>query len=164
MNKKIIGILIGMLFILPISAVIADDDEANGSNRAPCAPIIVDDATGNDKLECECTFYSIDPDGDEVFYYIDWGDSDIEIMQTLDDDDIIRPWEGPYTSGELLSLNHEYSERGEYVIKIKAKDVYNLESLTTTMPIKISYFKLFNFGFFDSFLNLFPLLRDLINF
>jgi len=168
MNKKIIVILIGMLFLVPISAVIADDDEGNGSNRAPCAPIIVEETTGDDKLECECTFYSTDPDGDDVFYYIDWGDSKVELIQPLDDDEIIRPWDGPYDSGELLSLAHKYSERGDYVIKIKAKDTYDLESLTTTLPIKISYFKVFNYEKFDILLekiqNLFPILRELINF
>ena len=167
MNKKIIGILIGILFILPISAVIADDDEGNGANRAPCAPIVVDQSSGDDKLECECTFYSTDPDGDDVFYYIDWGDSKVELIQTLDDDDIVRPWDGPYDSGELLSLNHKYDERGDYVIKIQARDTHDLESLTTTLPIKISYFKLFNTEKFDILIekiqNLFPILRDLIN-
>jgi hypothetical protein len=167
MNKKIIGILIGMLFILPLSTVIADDDERNGSNRAPCAPIIVEDSSGDDRLECECTFYSTDPDGDEVFYYIDWGDSEIELIQPLDDDIIVRPWDGPYDSGELLSLSHKYSERGNYVISIKAKDNYDLESPTTTMPIKISYFNAFNSEKFDILLekiqNLFPILRDIIN-
>ena len=167
MNKKIIGILIGMLFIVPISTVIADDDEGNGSNRAPCAPILVEETTGDDMLECECTFYSTDPDGDDVFYYIDWGDSKVELIQPLDDDEILRPWDGPYASGELLSLNHIYSERGNYVITIKARDTYDLESLSTTVPIKISYFKVFNTEKFDLLLeriqNLFPILRDIIN-
>jgi len=168
MNKKIIGILIGMLFILPLSTVIADDDERNGSNRAPCAPIIVEDSTGDDRLECECKFYSNDPDGDDVFYYIDWGDSEIELIQTLDDDIIIRPWDGPYDSGELLSLSHTYTERGNYVISIKAKDTFDLESPTTTLPIKISYFNAFNTEKFDILLekieNIFPILREIINF
>lgn len=168
MNKKIIGILIGMLFIIPISTAIADDDEVNGANRAPSAPIIVEDSSGDDRLECVCTFYSTDPDGDTVFYYIDWGDSEIELIQPLDDDVIIRPWDGPYDSGELLSLTHQYPERGNYVISIKAKDCFDLESPTTTLPVKISYFNIFNYEKFDILLekiqNMFPLLRDIIKF
>jgi hypothetical protein len=165
MNKKIIGIIIGMLFIIPISSVIADDDEANGSNRAPCAPIVVDDLAWEDRLECRCTFYSIDPDGDDVFYWIDWGDSNVELIQTLDDDEKVVPWDGPYDSGYQISLNHKYSQRGKYDITIISKDIYDLESPTTKIPITVPYFKVYNSELlniiFERIQNLFPILGDL---
>ena len=162
MNKKIIGILIAMLFLVPISTVIADDDEGNGSNRAPCAPIIVEDSSGDDKLECQCTFYSTDPDGDDLFYWIDWGDSNVELIQPLDDDEKVVPWDGPYDSGYQLSLNHKYSQRGKYEITIISKDIYDLESPETKISVTISYFKAFNL-ILERILNLFPILEDLFD-
>ena len=162
MNKKIIGILIGMLFLVPISTVIADDDEGNGSNRAPCAPIIVEDSSGDDKLECQCTFYSNDPDGDNVFYRIDWGDSKVELIKPLDDDEKVVPWDGPYDSGYQLSLNHKYSQRGKYEITIISKDIYDLESPETKLSVTISYFKVFNL-ILERIQSLFPILEDLFN-
>ncbi len=162
MNKKIIAILIGMLFLVPISTVIADDDEGNGSNRAPCAPIIVEDSSGDDKLECQCTFYSNDPDGDDLFYWIDWGDSKVELIQPLDDDEKVVPWDGPYDSGYQLSLNHKYSQRGKYEITIISKDIYDLESPETKISVTISYFKAFNL-ILERIQSLFPILEDLFN-
>ncbi|MCK5301014.1 MAG: hypothetical protein KAJ21_03845 [Thermoplasmatales archaeon] len=162
MNKKIIGILIAMLFLVPISTVIADDDEGNGSNRAPCAPIIVEDSSGDDKLEHQCTFYSTDPDGDDLFYWIDWGDSNVELIQPLDDDEKVVPWDGPYDSGYQLSLNHKYSQRGKYEITIISKDIYDLESPETKISVTISYFKAFNL-ILERILNLFPILEDLFD-
>jgi hypothetical protein len=163
MNKKIIGILIGMLFVIPISSVMADDDEINGSNRAPCAPIVIEDISGDDKLECVCTFYSEDPDGDEVFYFIDWGDSQQELIKPLDDDEKVVPWDGPYDSGHQLTLNHKYSKRGNYEITIISKDVHDLKSPETKLPVSVSYFKGLNL-LLEKIHNLFPILEELFDF
>jgi hypothetical protein len=163
MNKKIIVILIGMLFIIPISSVIADDDEVNGSNRAPCAPIVVEDVSGDDKLECYCTFYSTDPDGDDVFYFIDWGDSEEEQIKLLDDDVKVVPWDGPYDSGYQLTLNHKYSQRGKYEITIISKDIYDLESPESKLSVTMSHFTGLSL-ILERILNLFPMLEDLFNF
>jgi hypothetical protein len=165
MNKKIIGILIGILFILPFSSVIADDDEINGSNRAPCAPIVVEDLSWADRLECKCTFYSVDPDGDDVFYWIDWGDSKVESIYPLDDADKVVPWDGPYESGYQISLNHKYSQRGKYDITLISKDIYNLESPKTKVPVTIPLFKGSNSEILNLVLekiqNIFPFIGDL---
>ena len=118
--------------------------------------------SGDDKLECYCTFYSTDPDGDDVFYYIDWGDSEEELIRPLDDDVKVVPWDGPYDSGYQLTLNHKYSQRGKYEITIISKDIYDLESPETKIPITISYFTGLNI-ILEKILNLFPILEDLFN-
>jgi hypothetical protein len=168
MNKKIIGILIGMFFMIPISMVVGEPDLQDGANQPPCAPIIIDDLKTNKNLKCDCTFYSIDPDGDDIYYHIEWGDSNTESIISQDKD---RYWEGPFRSGEHVTLDHEYSKRGEYEIKIIAKDRHppdvSLESPATIVPVVISYFKIFNAEIFDllieKILNLFPVLSDLID-
>jgi hypothetical protein len=169
MNKKFIGILIGMLFMIPISMVVGEPDLPDGANRAPCAPIIVDDLATKKNLECDCTFFSNDPDGDLIYYHIEWGESKTDYIISQDKD---RYWEGPYKSGEHVTLDHKYSSRGDYKITIIARDALpadvRLESPVTVLPVEISHFKIFNTETFDilieKILNLFPVLSDLINF
>jgi hypothetical protein len=78
-------------------------------NNPPDEPIIFED---NDTLY----IYSIDPDNDNIYFLIDW------------DDGTYSDWFGPYTSGEILAINHTWSEPGTYYIKAKAKDIYGAES------------------------------------
>jgi hypothetical protein len=165
MNKKILGILIGMFFIIPVSMVIGEPDLPDGENRPPCAPIIVDDLRKNENLKCKCTFYSTDPDGDYIYYHIEWGESKTDDIISQDKD---RYWEGPFKSGEHVTLKHEYSSRGEYEISIIARDIHKLESPKTVLPVEVKYFKYFNAEIFEILIEkiniLFPALSDLINF
>ena len=50
------------------------------------------------------------PDGDHVYYLIDWGDG------------TNSGWVGPYEPGETVSISHVWSDEGTYQIKVKAKD------------------------------------------
>jgi len=59
---------------------------------------------------------TLDPDGDDVFYLVDW------------DDGTSSEWLGPYQSGEVVEISHEWSEPGTYEIKVKAKDMHSGES------------------------------------
>jgi len=58
-----------------------------------------------------------DPDGDDVLYYIDWGDG-------KNDD-----WSGPYESGKNITKTHAWPPITRlYEIRVKAKDIYGGES------------------------------------
>jgi hypothetical protein len=52
-----------------------------------------------------------DPNGDQVYYWFDWGDGSNS------------GWLGPYTSGLTIASTHSWSELGTYYVKVKAKDV-----------------------------------------
>jgi len=69
------------------------------------------------------TFKATDPDGDNVYYFIDWGDG------------TTSGWYGPYLSGEEVTHNHTWSVKGTYSVKAKAKDIYNQESPWGTIQI-----------------------------
>jgi len=96
-------------------------------NDPPDPPTITGPLSGTAGEEYEYTFTATDPDGDDVFYYIDWGD------------DVFEEWIGPYTSGEEIDVTHIWDEQGTYEIKAKAKDIYGAESewgeLEVTMPV-----------------------------
>ena len=57
-----------------------------------------------------------DPDGDQVYYWWDWGDG------------ASSGWLGPFNSGDTTVARHAWTEIGTYEIKVKAKDIYNRES------------------------------------
>jgi hypothetical protein len=59
---------------------------------------------------------AIDPDGDQMYYFFDWGDSTEGI------------WVGPFESGANISTSHVWHERGTYTIKVKVKDTFDAES------------------------------------
>ncbi|KYK20021.1 hypothetical protein AYK24_04405 [Thermoplasmatales archaeon SG8-52-4] len=62
-------------------------------------------------VEYNYSFVSTDPDGDELEYYIDWGDGNF------------TNWLGPYGSGDELILSHTFTEKGNYTIRSKVRDI-----------------------------------------
>ena len=117
-------------------------------NDPPEIPTIFGEINGNIGVEYPYTIKTSDPDGDQVFYYVEWGDGEIV------------DWIGPYNSGEEITLNHSWTEQGTYKIRVKAKDIYDFESnwqtLTVTMPKnkeKIDYI----FSRFQYFLRFFSI-------
>ncbi len=53
---------------------------------------------------------SIDPDGDDIYYLIDWGDG------------FDSGWIGPYYSGDNANFCHSWKQKGNYNIRVRAKD------------------------------------------
>ncbi|UCD13653.1 MAG: hypothetical protein JSW60_08865 [Thermoplasmatales archaeon] len=92
----------------------------------PNTPTIKGPTRGKIGVEYNYTFVSTDPDGDDIWYHICWGDKEIIYIY------------GPYHSGEPITLSYNWTEKGNYTIQCKASDVYNEESdwayLEVTMP------------------------------
>ena len=111
------------------------------------------DITGPNKgkadIEYNFSFVSEDPDGDDIYYYINWGDG------------IIEEWIGPYTSGHKLNLSHSWSEVGKYFIKLKVKDDKNQQSSWRTIVIDIPRFRIKCNIFFNNIFNRFPIISRL---
>ena len=74
----------------------------------------------------EWSFKSIDSNGDDLFYLIDWGDGDID------------KWIGPYPSGEKIKVSHTYYEVGTACIMARAKDIHGAIGDVGTFDIEIS--------------------------
>ena len=96
-------------------------------NDAPNKPTITGETNGNAGTEYEYTFTTTDPESDNVFYWIKWGDGNED------------GWLGDYPSGNEIKHKHTFSETGTYTIKAKAKDVLGKESewgyLEVFMPV-----------------------------
>ena len=125
------------------------------NNSPPSAPVISGPANGKHGVSYNFTFTSTDPDGDNVFYYIDWGDGCPSVI-----------WLGPFPSGQTITVNHTFP-RGTWTISSRAEDIYNATSdwgqLKVTMPLSNA---LPPMGFFAKLLarfpNAFPVLRHLL--
>ena len=99
------------------------------------------------------TFTATDPDGDNVYLWIEWGD------------ETSTGWFGPFDSGKGVTRYHIWSEEGTYDIKAKAEDIYggegDWETLTVTMPRnKIATYN----SLFLRFLERFPILQKILLF
>jgi len=117
---------------------IMGEDEAPNTPRRPSGRIF-----GKINETHDFSTKSVDPDDDPVFYMWDWGDG------TFSD------WMGPSDSGETITKNHTWSERGIYYVKVKARDLYRAESdwsesFRVIIP-KDKPFSMFSLGILERF-------------
>jgi hypothetical protein len=122
-------------------------------NNPPGAPSIDGPASGKIKVQQDYILNAVDPDGDNVYYYVDWGDT------------TNSGWVGPYASGVDATVNHTWAKKGTYTITAKAKDVYDLEGPSATLEVKMPRALSVNSLFLrilDRFPHAFPILRHLL--
>ena len=116
----------------------AEDDEGASSdfseplsvtvseNQPPNKPTITGETNGKVGNEYEYTISSVDPDGDDVYFEIEWYDGCPGVL-----------WEGPYSSGSQVIKNNTWTERGEYTITVRVKDYYGLEGESSTLIVSM---------------------------
>ncbi|UCB58443.1 MAG: hypothetical protein JSV67_07530 [Thermoplasmatales archaeon] len=83
--------------------------------NSPNAPEINGVTKGASGKKYDYTFKTTDPNNDDIYLYIEWGDGNFE------------EWIGPYKSGEEVILSHSWDDKGIYIIRAKAKDITELE-------------------------------------
>jgi len=118
------------------------------SNSPPNKPSLSGDAEVDVGKSKSYSVSATDPDGDQVYYYIDWGD------------DTNTGWFGPYDPGTKKSKSHSWDEEGYVSIKAKSKDVHGAESGWKTLSIEVPREKhtLFEMiqGFIERILDVLP--------
>ena len=127
-------------------------DPANISPDVPDRPS--GSATGKPDVEYTYATRTIDPTGSQVYYWFDWGDN------------TSGEWIGPYESGEEASAKHIWAEKGNYQIKVKAKNTAEIQSewsepLPISMPKNRALFDNLLLNLLEKFLHGFPLLSSL---
>lgn len=110
------------------------------TSHPPSDPIINGPNTGRVGVEYTYTFVSGEPEGENIYYYIDWDDGEN------------TGWVGPCKNGEELILNHTWNKRGPFYLKAKAKDINDIESDWRTFEIIIPRSRLKNIFIFSDFL------------
>lgn len=95
--------------------------------NTPSPPIIEGPTNGKINQEYSYRISSTDPEYDEIYYCINWGEGTSE------------GWLGPYPSGKEISINHTWANEGTYEIRAKTKDTNDQQSgwsdpITVNMP------------------------------
>lgn len=123
-------------------------------NNLPNAPDILGPSKGKPGTTYKYTITATDPDQDDLYYYVDWGDT------------TNSGWIGPYASGANVNINHAWSVKGSYTIQAKAKDTHGGESDWGTLDVSMPRFKLSTHGLLlrllEQFPNAFPILRHIL--
>jgi len=125
-------------------------------NNPPNIPTIDGPTNGIIDTPLTYTFNSVDPDGDEIHYYVLW------------DDGYVENWEGPFASGEDFVIDHTYKKEDTFTIEAKARYHLGLESGVATLEITIprnrATYEPILLRIIERFPNAFPILKQLFGF
>jgi hypothetical protein len=124
------------------------------SNEIPPNKPMTPAGPTNGKTGEKCTYSTsnTDPNNSDLYYLFDWGDG------------TFSRWLGPYPSGETCQANYTWGKSGNYMIKVKAKNSNEIQSiwsdsLPITMPYSYKPIHRFLEWLFERFPNAFPLLQ-----
>jgi len=124
-------------------------------NIPPNEPLIDGPTTGKPGVELSYTFVTDDLDGDDVYYWILWGDGCPAVE-----------WIGPYASGEIVTVKHTFTTKGTYTISAKAKDTIGAEGewgyLEVSIPRTYMIRNSLLFRFMEKFPRAFPIMRHIL--
>jgi hypothetical protein len=121
-------------------------------NSPPDTPYINGPTGGKAGTEYAYTFVTTDPNEDDVYYYVEWGDNQVE------------EWIGPCKSSEEATVDHTWTEEGTYSIKAKSKDVHDAESDWETLEVTMPKNKVSQYEILLRFLEHFPVLKNLLEY
>jgi len=125
--------------IYPVTLTVIDNQGNTGedktwayidqSNSPPDKPVLIGRSKGRNGTSYRYTFTASDPEGDDIYYYLVWGDTYWEGWWD--------GWIGPYPSGEKVTLENSWEEEGNYTVRVKAKDIYGAKSEWARLDISM---------------------------
>ena len=119
-------------------------------NLGPNTPEISGPTSGKVRTALEYTFTATDPNEDNLYYFIRWGDGSTE------------DWFGPYTSGQEVKMSHSWKKEGNWIIEAKVKDISGLESDWARLEISIPRTRQSFNQLLTNILQRFPIINTLI--
>jgi hypothetical protein len=96
---------------------------AGGNQQTP--PTIDGPTYGDPGVEYEYTFVIDDPEGDQTWFQIDWGNGDI------------TDWEGPYDPGTVVTKSHTWTYEDLFDVKTKSRDRWGDSWWSQAYPVRI---------------------------
>ncbi len=98
----------------------------DSGNHPPAAPSIEGPSSGKIGEEYEYAFAAADPDGDDVYYSIEWGGQCPAVA-----------WQGPYPSGETVTFSNTWQETGTHAIRARTMDTAGEKSQWETLSVSM---------------------------
>ena len=145
MIKKTIIYAICMMLLIPAINIAA-------ANSPPDIPTIEGETSGTSGTPYTYRFCTNDPDGDDIYYCVDWDDGTSEVCY------------GPFPSGTCIQETHTWTSDGTYNIKVKARDSNQAESDWATLTVQMPKTKINIFQMVLEFLLInFPILKIFIS-
>jgi hypothetical protein len=95
-------------------------------NNPPDTPTITGPKNGKAGKEYEYKFFSTDPEGDQIYYIIDWGDKTGYFYSGLN------------ASGKEIIAEHRWYMEGTYIIKAQTWDPWGVGSDWATFTVTIT--------------------------
>ena len=99
-----------------VLATLAELGEAGLLSNPPAQPTLAGPDSGVIDETYTFTAVSTEPDGENIYYYFEWGDG------------TNSGWIGPYNSGQTGAAQHSWAAEGDYTVRAKAKDSNNVVS------------------------------------
>jgi nitrous oxidase accessory protein len=116
----------------------------------PSKPTITGPVNVKPGKKYEYSFAATDPNSDNIFIYIDWGDK------------TDSNWTGPYQSGELIILQHSWSEKDTFIVTARAKDENGYYGYLATKEIHSPKNNVIFYPLFIYLLERFPIVEKLL--
>ena len=157
MNKKILiaSLFATLMLLVPMTSVVGVISKNVTMDNHPPGKPKIRGPTGVPPGTYEYTFNATDPDGDNVSYIIDWGDTNAEETAF-------------YASGEEVTVVHTYLIMGAYIVCSRAKDIHGAVGPEGYTPVIIlrnrHMINAIFFQFIERFPNLFPILQKILSF
>ena len=94
-----------------------------GNDQNP--PTIDGPTSGDPGVEYDFTFVTLDPEEDDIWLHIEWGDGNE------------TDWLGPYESGEEAIVSYTWEEEDIYEIRAESKDIWDDSYWSDPYPVSI---------------------------
>jgi hypothetical protein len=94
-------------------ATLGELAQAQITSYPPDKPTLNGQTSGVDGEELSFTFSSTDPEDEDIYYFLDWGDGSNS------------GWLGPYLSGETGETTNSWDSIGNFEVKVRARDINN---------------------------------------
>jgi hypothetical protein len=98
-------------------ATLAGLSEGSYKSNAPDKPTLTGPTLGVLNKNYEYTVVATEPDGEDVYYFIDWGDG------------TNTGWFGPYSPGTSTVSQKAWNAPANYTVKARAKDIHDVASV-----------------------------------
>ena len=141
--------------VIDIAVTIINNEEM--PNGTPSPPTVSGPSSGKPNRKYSYTLTTTDPEGEQIWYWIDWGDG------------TNTSWKGPYDSGTEITESHIWKSKENFTIKAKAKDSHDAESNWATLIISVPFShniltpSLWK-QLFERYPHIFPVLRHLLGY